>query len=161
MFNVCRNADRPRGIFFLYFRVGLMDLLLLLQLDFREPLEGSRGCASSLARRFLSFSFTRTIRLAVRVKVTVVRTLKQSYARRGVDVGAGADVVAGAGDCGVGVDSDVAVDSDSDSVADDCGVGADADAVVAVGIVVAVAASSGCQTEDAKVAILRANWPWS
>lgn len=89
------------------------------------------------------FSFTRTIRLAVRVKVTVVKTLKQSYARRGVDVGAGADVVAGAGDCGVDVDSDVAVDSDS--VADDCAVGADTDAVVAAGIVVAVAASSGCE----------------
>lgn len=95
------------------------------------------------------FSFTRTIRLAVRVKVTVVRTLKQSYARRGVDVGAGADVVAGAGDCGVDVDSDVAVDSDS--VADDCGVGADADdAVVAAGIVVAVAASSGCEPKTGR-----------
>lgn len=95
------------------------------------------------------FSSTRTIRLAVRVKVTVVRTLKQSYARRGVDVGAGADVVAGAGDCGVDVDSDVAVDSDS--VADDCGVGADADdAVVAAGIVVAAAASSGCEPKTGR-----------
>lgn len=94
------------------------------------------------------FSFTRTIRLAVRVKVTVVKTLKQSYARRGVDVGAGADVVAGAGDCGVDVDSDVAVDSDS--VADDCAVGADTDAVVAAGIVVAVAASSGCEPKTGR-----------
>lgn len=97
------------------------------------------------------FSFTRTIRLAVRVKVTVVRTLKQSYARRGVDVGAGADVVAGAGDCGVDVDSDVAVDSDS--VADDCGVGVGVDAddaVVAAGIVVAAAASSGCEPKTGR-----------
>ena len=78
---------------------------------------------------------TRTTRLAARVKVTVVRKLKWSCARRRAGAGAVADVD---------------VDADADAVAGG-GTGGGA----------AVAASSGCRIEDARVASHRASLPWS
>ena len=101
-------------------------------------LDGSSfsGISSTGIRRESFPPCARTTPLAARVKVTVVRKLKLSCARRRA-----------------GAVADVDVDADADAVAGD-GTGGGGGAAVA-------AASSGCRIEDARAASHRASWPWS